>query len=341
MTSRMETTGLVEFICSLMSIPSLSGNEAPATAFLAEEFAKRDWKYEKFPVIDGRENIMVSFGTPRVCFSTHVDVVAAPDSLFTPKVVDGKILGRGSCDAKGIVGCMVATAERLLHQGKKDFGLLFVVGEEYDGCGAAAAGKQLQGRGIQYIVNGEPTVGKLMVGHKGGLTIWVSFKGRSCHSGYPHLGDDANAKLIRFMGKMLEADLGNDEFLGKATVNLGKIEAGTGTNIVSPIAQVGIQIRTVSDNAKIVERVKEIAGPEAELRVVNNTRPVKLKTIPGMETDVAAYCTDIPHFDPLGAECLLYGPGTIFVAHTDNEYVEIRELEEAIEGYLKIFDALA
>ena len=336
----METSGIVDFVSSLIAIPSLSGKEHEATAFLEKEFIKRDWHIEKFPVKDGRENIFVTFGKPSICFTTHVDVVAAPEQLFTPSVRDGNLYGRGACDAKGIVTCMVAAAERLQAAGHSGFSLLFVVGEEDDGCGAIAAGKQLQGKGIRYIINGEPTVGKLMVGHKGGINIQVSYRGRSCHSGYPHLGDDANAKLIRFMNRVLDTDWGQDDYLGKATVNLGRIHAGTGDNIVSNYAQVGIQLRTVSDNSQVIEKMKQVAGPEGECKVMNNARPVRLKTIPGMETDIASYCTDIPHFDPLGAECLLYGPGTIAVAHTENEYVEIRELEEAVEGFQKIFLAL-
>lgn len=341
----MDSSQLTQFISDLIEIPSPSGEEQAVLLFLesalkSKRWGDQNWVVERIPVTETRWNLFVSFGRPRICMSTHVDIVDAPPELFLPRIQDGKLFGRGACDAKGIVGCMVAATEALLSDGAIDLALLFVVGEEHDGIGAIRSAEALKGRGIRYLINGEPTEGKLMLGHKGGITIRVEYRGRSCHSGYPHLGDDANAKLIRFMNKALDLDLGEDPVMGKATLNLGRIQAGTGDNIVSDYARVGIQVRTVFPNQLAIDKIRDLAGPEAEVSVLNDARPVRLKSVPGMETDVAAYCTDIPHFDPLHAECLLYGPGTIRVAHTNEEFVSIEDLMLAVDGYKHLYWAL-
>lgn len=336
----MDTSSIVDFVSSLIEIRSPSAQEDEVLEFLDRTFRQKKWNVEKLPVEGSRYNLFITFGKPIICLTTHVDIVAAPEPMFSPQVRDGKLYGRGACDAKGIIGCMVAAAERLEKSGETNFSLLFVVGEEDDGIGANRAAISLKGRGIRYIIDGEPTEGKLMAAHKGGLAFRMRFRGKSCHSGYPHLGDDANAKLIRTAASLLTTDFGADEVLGKATINIGRIQAGTGDNIVSNVAQMSGMVRTVTDNKLVIDKLKKVGGADAELDILNDAALVRLKLVPGMQSDVAAYCTDIPHFAPLGAECLLYGPGTISVAHTDHEHVEIQQLEDAVKGYEHIFHEL-
>jgi acetylornithine deacetylase len=67
---------------------------------------------------------------------------------------------------------------------------------------------------------------------------------------------------------------------------------------------------------------------------------VRLLDIQGLESDVASYCTDIPNFLPLNAGCVLYGPGTIHLAHTDEESISAVDVEDAFRGYRLIFHQL-
>lgn len=340
MTAHEDRDALISLTSKLISIPSVTGNEAPVLEFLCEEFLRNDWGYEKIEVENNRYNLFISFGSPKICFTTHVDVVPAPESLFNPRVVEDEIWGRGACDAKGIASCMIQTAKRLLASGKSDFCLLFVVGEELGGLGARVAGKALQGRGIEYLVNGEPTEGKLITAHKGGVRFKIRTSGVSCHSGYPHLGDDANIKLIKIASRLLEADYGVDPVLGNSTINLGKIQAGTAPNIISDNAELMGYVRTVGDHQKVVETIEKCVLNEGEIIDLTVTPVAHLITVPDMDTGIAAYCTDIPHFSPLGTKNLLYGPGSINVAHTLVERVKISEMEEAVESYIKIYDYL-
>lgn len=324
----------------LVAIRSLSGNEEEAQVFLEKVFSGLGWTYERIPVAANRANLFVTFGVPRVLFTTHFDVVPAPESLFQPKVEGSKLTGRGACDAKGIAATMIGVCLQLRERGVLNFGLLLVVGEEQDGIGARTAATHLQGRGIEFIINGEPTEGLLMQAHKGGLGIDITFSGSACHSGYPELGDDANAKLVRLATRLLAEDFGTCPKLGKATINLGLLEGGTQANVVSPRACLSILLRTVKRNESALARIQALAREALTLDVTYNLDPVDLLTVPGFATGVASYCTDIPFFAPLGAQALLYGPGSIHRAHTDFEFITLQEIDSAMSGYHRLVECL-
>lgn len=336
----MDCSDTIALASALIRLRSLSGGEGPITDFLSKTLSARGWNVERLPIGDARDNLFVSFGKPEIVFTTHTDVVPGPDDAFSPVVRDGRLYGRGACDTKGIIATMVTVAERLRARGIGDFGLLFVVGEEVDGVGARRASHQLQGRGIRFIINGEPTEGKIMRAHKGCLGLEISCAGVACHSGYPDEGKDANAELVRNLARIIDYPWPADATLGPTTVNCGVMKGGVAGNIISPRAEATVVFRTVTPSGGILSTVKQLLSPAASMRVVYDVAPVSLMEIPGMPNDVAAYCTDIPNFAPLGAECVLYGPGSILVAHTDEEYIALKDIEEAILGYEYIFDHL-
>src|SRR6058998_435323 len=114
--------------------------------------------------------------------------------FFASREDDEFIWGRGACDAKGIIAAMVGAAEKLLAAGTRNFGLLFVVGEERNSAGAFAAAASP--RGSRFLINGEPTENKLALGSKGALRYEITATGRMAHSAYPHLGESAIEKLL-------------------------------------------------------------------------------------------------------------------------------------------------
>ena len=336
----MDISQIVSLASDLIRFRSLSGQEEEVTEFLAAFFRARGWRAELLPVEEKRANLFVAFGKPEIVFTTHTDVVPGPESLFNPTVRDGRLYGRGACDTKGIIATMVAVAELLLAKGVTDFGLLFVVGEELDGIGAQRAAEQLAGRGIRYLINGEPTECQVMRAHKGGLDFHITCRGTACHSGYPELGDDANLRLLRLLGEILAASWPTDPLLGVTTVNCGVVKGGVAGNIISPRAEARVLFRTVSPHAGIKEAVERLLPPLTEVKAMYDVPPVRLTEIQGIQSGIAAYCTDIPNFAPLHAECVLYGPGTIHAAHTDDEYIELKDIEQAVVGYDHIFHRL-
>ncbi len=146
---------------------------------------------ERMPVEPGRDNIFVRFGHPVVVLSTHMDTVPP---VIPSREDETHIWGRGACDTKGTIAAMIAASERLLSAGTRNFGMLFVVGEERNSAGAHVAAKNP--RGSRFIINGEPTENKLALGCKGALRFEIVASGKMAHSAYPELGESAIEKLL-------------------------------------------------------------------------------------------------------------------------------------------------
>jgi len=324
----------------LITFRSLSGEERGVVSYLAEEMKRWGWNPQLLPVTPTRDNLWVQFGTPKIIFTTHLDVVPAPESLFSPILEGEKLTGRGACDAKGLAATMVAAAHNLLDTGERDFGLLFVVGEEEDGIDARAASEQLRGAGIQFIINGEPTEGLIAKAHKGAVGFTLQFSGTSCHSGYPELGKDANRAALQIGAQLSEIDFGHSEIFGSATINIGRFDGGVSANVVSAHATLHGLIRTVTPNSEVIAKLRKVCG-DGELSVVYDVPCTELIEVPGIASSVVSYCSDIQFFAPLCAKSVLYGPGSINRAHTDFEFITRGEIAEAIKGYEKIYRYLA
>ncbi|HSH74734.1 MAG TPA: aspartate kinase, partial [Longimicrobiales bacterium] len=143
---------VVELATELLAIPSLSGHEHAVSEFVVDLLAARGWDVRTQPVSAGRVNVWATRGGGEVTLSTHLDTVPA---FFTPRLEDGKLYGRGACDAKGIAAAMICGAQRLAEEGESRVDLLLVVGEELRSDGARVAA-ELPATS-RYLVNGEPT----------------------------------------------------------------------------------------------------------------------------------------------------------------------------------------
>lgn len=338
----MNTSAILELTEQLISIPSVSGHEAAVCERIEQELQKVGWEPTRIPVATNRWSVFTSVGTPTIVFSTHLDVVPASENLFQPRFDGSKLTGRGACDAKGVAATMIAAAKSLQQSGRTNFGLLFVVGEEVDGIGAQRAKEFLKNAGISWIINGEPTEGKIMRGHKGHLGVEIRCTGKACHSGYPHLGDDANAKLVAIAHRLMSSSWGEDPILGKGSINLGQFQGGEAWNVVSPEASLRCIVRTVgNDNHAAEALLRTVVRTDGEIKVLASAVPKILEVLPGFESDVASFGTDIPNFGTLAEHYVLYGPGSIHVAHTDHESISIDEVEQAADGYRKIFDLVS
>jgi acetylornithine deacetylase len=261
--------------------------------------------------------------------STHFDCVPP----FFPSRVDGdRLVGRGACDAKGILAAQIAAAERLRDDGETGIGLLFVVGEERGSDGARTANEAANGS--RYLVDGEPTDNRLGVATRGILRVKLRASGRAAHSSFPELGDSAIDKLIDALVDLRSLALPHDEVLGRTHYSVGLIAGGVAPNVVSPSAEAEIMFRTVSDGGavrKAIERLEDRVTIEHVLEVP----PVKLTTVPGFDAAVFPYTTDIPFLTRWGAP-LLFGPGSIHAAHTADEHVSIAELHAAADHYVTL-----
>ena len=325
---------LFDLTKALVNIESVTGNERGCADFLRRHLARRGFDVELVPVSDDssgpRANLLATRGTPEVVLSTHLDTVPP----FFPAREDADfIYGRGSCDAKGIIASQVVAAERLVGEGVSDFGMLFLVGEETLSDGARAA--NALSRGSNYIINGEPTDNKLAIGTKGILRLDVHARGRMAHSAYPELGESAVDKLLDILADVRRLPLPEDPVLGRSTVNIGVISGGRAANVIPDEAQAQVLFRTVNGAQELRHRLEDLLRGRCNFEFVRETPALRMEKLDGFETAVFAFTTDLPSLAQWGRPLLL-GPGSIRVAHTENEHVRKADLVRAVELYCRL-----
>jgi len=325
-----------ELTRALIDIESISNNEERVGNFLVEALgplaARFDGTVERVEVEPRRFNVLAQWGEPlQVTLSTHMDTVPP---FFASREDEEHIWGRGACDTKGIIACMMVAAEALLAQGVRGIGLLFVVGEERNSAGAARAAQDP--RGSRFIINGEPTENRLALGSKGTLRYELAAAGKMAHSAYPELGDSAIHKLIDALAEIRRIPLPVDELLGPSTLNIGTLAGGRAPNVVADEAKADIMVRLVGDSSGTKRALERAVEGRAELREIIEIPAVRLNAVDGIATTVVAYTTDIPAFGGHWGEPFLIGPGSIHVAHTLEERVPKKQLLEAVEIYRRI-----
>jgi acetylornithine deacetylase len=333
-----EAVDIVGLTRSLVDIDSTTGREGECGRWLADYLRGRDWAVEEQRVDATRFNVLAGVAqgfSPAVVFSTHFDCVP---SFFPSRLEGDKIFGRGSCDAKGILAAQVAAAEQLRGEGETRVGLVFVVGEERGSDGARVANQAARGAGTRFLITGEPTDNRLGVATRGILRLKLRASGRAAHSSFPELGESAIDKLIDALIELRTLPMPADPVLGQTHYTVGLISGGVAPNVVSAAAEAEVMFRTTSDAAGVRNAVTPLEARVA-IEHVLDVPPVKLKVVAGFETAVFPYTTDIPFLQAWG-EPLLFGPGSIHVAHTADEWVSIAELTAAATHYVTLAKAL-
>jgi acetylornithine deacetylase len=339
----------IQLTRQLVDIESTTYHEAAAGEFLAEYLSSLGWEIERQPVAQPdpartpgggtgpRFNVYASLRdtkgrgiAPVVVLSTHMDTVPP---FLGPCREDAEFLyGRGTCDAKGILAAQIAAAEQLRQQGTK-VGLLFVVGEERDSAGAAVA--NANPRGSRFLINGEPTDNRLALASKGALRVELRAHGRMAHSAYPELGESAIDKLLAALHDVQALELPIVEGIGDSTLNVGLIQGGRAPNVIADAAEAHLLVRLVGPGAPVKEAILAAVADRCEVDFSLELPFVQMRALPGFETMVAKFTTDIPSLTNWG-EPFLLGPGSIHVAHTPDEKIAKRELLECVELYVKL-----
>ncbi|PHH66741.1 hypothetical protein CDD81_5873 [Ophiocordyceps australis] len=350
---------------SLVSIESVSGNEGPVANFLDDYLSKRGYTVfrqhvQPLPDVPDNENhtnIIAWHGRglrprARVVLTSHIDTVPPPIPYSIGQGPGGEtiIKGRGSVDAKGSVAAMVVALGRLLAEKRvadDDVLLLFVVGEEAGGGGMLTFSDSLGPDPNQFeaVIFGEPTQNKLACGHKGALDCRLEALGVPGHSGYPALGKSANERMIHAMARLLDEDLGSSENFGNTTVNVGYFNGGVAGNVIAEHALVKMVTRVAVEpeesgaevvRQRILDILHQVDDEAFTLDCAHGYGPVKTNCdVPGFETDVMAYGTDIGNLRGNHTR-YLYGPGSILVAHGANESLTVEALTTSVDDFQRL-----
>ena len=357
---------------------STSGKEAELADMLSVEFAAPGRKVELFEVGDGTKNLLVSWGTPKIIFCTHLDTVPpyiapyCPES--TPCYPGPVIAGRGTCDAKGQLFAMWEACKQLEAKGCSDFALLLLAGEETGSFGAKAFNAMasvILTEGLTpediWVIVGEPTDNCMASAAKGTKAFEVEFEGKAFHSGYPENGISAVELFNDFMNALRSIRFPKDELLGETTFNVGKLVSDNPQNILSEKLTCRVYFRTTFESDEMVCNVmKNMAGPDAKLRfgrprvqdgsdivakdvalwqkcmkvnALGGDFPTRFEVLPGFEVKPVSFGSDAPQLHCFGHK-ILCGPGSILVAHRPKEYITLADIETAVANYMKMYEAI-
>jgi acetylornithine deacetylase len=325
---------VVALAAELLALESPTGGEGKVVDYVSRWLIARGWNVTVQEVTPGRGNVWASRAGGGVTLSTHLDTVPP---YLPPRLAGDRLYGRGACDAKGIAAAMLVAGDALAQAGEDRVDLLFVVGEEKGSDGAHAANRLPATS--RFLINGEPTESTLAVGCKGSLRVHLRTRGREAHSAYPHLGQSAIEPMLELLPTLRAIALPTDERLGPTTVNIGTIHGGTEANVIPGRCEVELMFRLVGPVDEVKATLEGWVAGRAEITYGSHIPAQFFHTIPGFATAPVAYTSDIPLLDRWGTP-LLFGPGSIHVAHTTEESIDIGELRAAVESYQQMVRAL-
>ncbi len=320
---------MLSLLESLISISSITAEEAGLALALERLLAARGYRVHRQQVSHDRFNVLaVTHQSPEVLLCTHMDTVP-PFEAFKQK--EGWIWGRGSCDAKGSMAAMITAADALRAADEHRFGLLFVVGEEYDSDGARVAAKTAPGS--HSVILGEPTDNRLAVAQKGSLVFRMTGQGDGGHSA--GCGDSALHHLIRQAEQLLATEWGQDPLLGATTLNLGTLEGGEAVNVIASTAELKGIFRLAEPPEPVRDKLLSMASEHVSVEILSVSDPQRFGSVEGFDTTVVGFGSDAHWLRPLG-QVYLVGPGSIRYAHRSGERIQIRQLEEAVAVYRRL-----
>jgi succinyl-diaminopimelate desuccinylase len=347
--------------------------ELAAAGVIADEFArsKIDCRIDSWD--QNRANVAAAIKTNGekggLLFVCHLDVVTAGgDGWSCPPFAgvesNGKIYGRGATDMKGGIAATVSAIRQIVGSKtelKGDIIFAALAGEETDSSGAARFVSDLRNNPPKLIgvVVPEPTDFEVVTAHRGILWLEIKTAGRAAHSSAPELGVNAITSM-----KLLLNGLDNYKIrfvphkrLGNCSVSINTITGGKEINVVPDGCTIGIDIRTlpgqhaqeiISDFEKIFAEIKQ-KNPQFEASVSVTREVGALETDPDSafvkdfcsvvgvnQTKAVGFTTDGPHFAPLGIPIVIFGAGKPHLAHKPNEYIDITDVEKAVEHYKNI-----
>jgi succinyl-diaminopimelate desuccinylase len=349
-----------QLLADLVRIDSTSGEEGEARAltFVAT------WLSENCPgqvrlnyALDGSPTALVihpalNDGRPLLLFSAHIDTVPVgdistwPHNPFEAVTVGDRMFGRGTSDMKsGLAAAMVAVAE-LLHDGAA-VALAVSTGEEVGCLGATDVAELLSGIPVAAIIVPESTLNEVVLGHRGALWLTVSTAGVAAHGSTPERGKNAIADAVTLLGRLHELPLLEHTHLGRESVNVGTIHAGTVPNIVPDHCELQIDVRVVNaDSRRLVDWLQaqpEVANVAVTLDLAAVWTDPGDAWVHGLGAPIAeapaSYFTDASVLTaalPAEIPVVVWGPGDPALVHTTRESVSLSALDAALDNYRRI-----
>jgi acetylornithine deacetylase/succinyl-diaminopimelate desuccinylase-like protein len=340
---------------------------------LAADARRAGLEVELSPALPDRPNLLVRLAPrgrirQRILLAPHLDTVGGEEvggSLFIPRVQRGRMYGRGACDTKASVAAMMTALLELA--GTKwrpqTTEVLFVglVDEEYGQEGSRALLRQ--GYKADLAIVGEPTRLQVVTAHKGHLWLQLTTHGRSAHGARPELGRNAihlMAQIVHGLMTRYAATLRRRRhpLLGHPTVNIGSIRGGGPPNIVPARCSLVIDRRVLpgETDASVIRELRRWlkqhrmavklarmkAAPCRPLATDPNNPWIRLflrcahrRTVGGVD-----FFSDAGVLAQGGIPSIVFGPGNIAQAHKPDEWIDLRQIEQAAAILRRFLEAL-
>jgi acetylornithine deacetylase/succinyl-diaminopimelate desuccinylase-like protein len=314
------------------------------------------------PVFPNRANLLARLSPRgriqrRVLLAPHLDTVGGdemPGSLFTPRARHGRLHGRGACDTKGSVAAMFAALCQVAQSRQRPEGTDIIFAGLVDEENGQGGSRALVASGFKadLAIVGEPTRLRTVTAHKGDLWLQLETRGKAAHGARPELGRNAVHAMARIVD-CLETTYARQlrrrrhALLGHATVNVGSIAGGGQPNIVPDRCVISVDRRTLpgETDAGVKRQIKTLLRRHhlpARLIDAKGVPCRPLETSPRHPlVGLLLRCTGqkrplgVDYFSDAGVladgqiPSVLFGPGDIAQAHTPDEWVELRQLEQA------------
>jgi len=346
---------------ALVAIESPAPREAALVNYVEGELRRFGIETRRFALEHGRDNLLatVGCGAPVVCLNTHADTVpASGESRAHPRSDTQRLWGLGAADAKGSLAAMMAALRAAREQGLPGrLDLLLTLEEEAGGRGARSVLDA--GYRCDHVIVGEPTELNVLAAHAGLVFFELEARGRSAHGATPEQGRNAIEVMIAFIVELRSrvTDWPAHPVLGAPSFNLGALGGGDRANRVPDRCTAAVDVRlvppaTTDDIAEraqvllrdprwegITARVVKYGGPldtPAQAPAVRALRDAARAI--GREVGITSWraWTEAEPFQArLGVDAVVFGPGSLAQAHTDNEYVELEQVRAAAQVYLE------
>ena len=365
----------------LIAFPSVSSDSnSDLIAWLAGHLEASGARCEILESPDGRKaNLWATIGPDRpggIVLSGHSDVVPVADQDWTTdpfemREADGLLYGRGACDMKGFIAACVAMAPHFAaaigdRPDARPVHFAFTYDEEVGCIGAAHLVEILRTRPHRpdIAIIGEPTMMKVIEGHKGIYECCARFTGLEGHGSAPDKGVSAVEYATRYVSRLLEL---REDLRGRApadsrfdppwsTVNIGVLHGGAAHNIIPGKAVVEWEMRPVQQSdrdlvvdalADLVPRLdaemkrthpgagilSEVVGEVAGLEPMddNAARDLVFALTGANSAETVAFCTEAGLFQSMGMDAVICGPGSIEQAHKPDEYVSLSQMSQCLD----------
>ena len=369
----------IKILTDLIGFKTISGKDNGPLIDYCDVILKENG-VSTFRVFDDNKERVNLFGTIKakktngkkpIILSGHTDVVPVSKGWstdpFIATIKGDKLYGRGSCDMKGFIACVLAYVPTLSSTNlDRDIHFSFTFDEETACIGAPLLIKELKKRNIKdgICIIGEPTKMKIIDAHKGMNEYTIHFEGLAGHSSQPHKGVNAIEYATRYINKLLEL---RQELINRkpkdcifdpphSTLSIGGISGGIAHNVIADKCKVEWETRPVIKedaifvtkeidkfvNEKLLPEMKKIF-PKSNIRKETIGEVIGFNRIDHSEAcefvssitgdnsrEVVSFGTEAGLFQEIGISTVVCGPGSIEQAHKIDEFIELNEIKKCL-----------